>query len=272
MTMDTPVRLAFSHEELCYLLRLLRLPGLPGMSIPVQMGVPAEYEPLALGTAERTLRARGVLNRENDQAVLDAMVAGVIGLCARPQIGLVARWTRTADRVLRGAMYNLTEQTCIKHWSDEGVHTFEVLSPEAIASDVTHLMQPGESPTGGASLTGMEVTGSALVLAVVNAYLESPDPQKLWDSLSRLQMPEAEATLLIEAMQNGVVGSGSVGMWRGPDTASILNMAVLELPGALWLLHPVIQQGSDARYRIESVSHEGLQQSLIDQLNRLVAG
>lgn len=118
----------FSQEELVVLLWLMRTPTLPGLGRDPLNGLTGEAAASALGSADRALRARGmVLINEVGQVGLDQGALALLGTCAAPDITVLYTTMRSEGLPSMRYLY-ATDLMTVEHTNaTPGVHRFAAL-------------------------------------------------------------------------------------------------------------------------------------------------
>lgn len=75
------------HEELVILLGILKASTLPGLEDDLLEGLSEEQKEASLATAERSLRARGIINfdEEDERIKVEPLTLALLGTCVYPQ-------------------------------------------------------------------------------------------------------------------------------------------------------------------------------------------
>lgn len=123
---EAPPSLTFSHEEIVLLLGLLRVPTMPGIGTEPFAGLSPEQTRLLLGSAERSLQARGLLRwqAEGDTLHVEKFVLALLGPCCLPEFSVIV--TRGPKDGLPETVYVHAAQTMIVEHAVTGpaLHTF----------------------------------------------------------------------------------------------------------------------------------------------------
>lgn len=134
--MPNTLLLRFAIEELVYLLRALQIGEFPGLDEQPLGKLDADHQALALAVADRTLRARRIVQWEGQEnRAVDPIAAGLLRDTAHP------RYTLLADIVYAGKspiryLFTFSAYAAIEHWQPEpGIHQFIAIGdlPEVIA-------------------------------------------------------------------------------------------------------------------------------------------
>jgi len=143
-----PLSLRLSTEELMLVLWLLNTPTLPGMGDNPFGEWSQEQISAALACAERSLRARQLVNKGEDGRIqMDQVVMALVGTCAVPEFSVVL--TSEAPDTGRIVHYfHATHLLAVEHSNPEpGVHLFEALTDaSAILKRLEALLQIDQQP------------------------------------------------------------------------------------------------------------------------------
>lgn len=133
--MSDTLLLRFAAEELVYLLRALQIGEFPGLEEQALGNLDADHQALALAVADRTLRARHVVQWEgHEDRAVDPIAAGLLRDAARPEYTLLADIAH-AGKSLTRYLFTFSEYAAIEHWQPEpGIHQFLAIGdlPEVI--------------------------------------------------------------------------------------------------------------------------------------------
>lgn len=162
--MSAQLRLRFSQEELDYLRKVLDLEQMPGLARRGEQArnLPEEQRQLLLLTADRSLRARGLVGLlDNDRRSINPLVAGLLRAYAQPQPALFLSTIRTGWG--RGQwLYVFNEQIIFEQCEPEpGVLQFLVLNKQADFQErLSHLLQFPQ-PANGTAPGKLRLAGDA---------------------------------------------------------------------------------------------------------------
>lgn len=135
-----------SQEELLYLLRVLGAPIIPGMAPTVFDGATKRDIGIAVGVAERSLIARGlIIPKDNGKVDIDEAVLALVGTCAMPVYSVVVEVA--SAETSQGIFWHGTEHILVEHNSPlRGIHKFKALEKEInLAKHIQEcLPSPGE--------------------------------------------------------------------------------------------------------------------------------
>ncbi|WP_455387529.1 hypothetical protein [Petrachloros mirabilis] len=113
------------REELVVLLKMLHVPTLPGLGENPLDGLTEDQMDIALLTAERALRARGILRSEAENRVaLDPVAFALLGTCILPEISILVQ-SQTMDGHNTVRYYHATSKLSVEHsFPQVGLNSF----------------------------------------------------------------------------------------------------------------------------------------------------
>jgi hypothetical protein len=120
--MSAIIRLRLAREEIHVLLRLAQLPGMIGVE-PIKPGPDGEA---LFNLALRTLIARGIVQIDGENLVVDQSIIGIVAASAGPDVIAVIQTHSVHCDVITTLPIQLKPGLLISHTADQGIHTFEV--------------------------------------------------------------------------------------------------------------------------------------------------
>ena len=162
--------LSFAQEELVLLLKLFDATTIPGMGKEPLAGLSEEQQKLLLSSAERNLKARGVLAVLNHEQIhVDQFTIALIGPCVFPEYSILISQIILGQEP-RSHYFHHGNRMVIEHFlSDLALHTFVAL-PGRVAVE-QRLMTLLEFSTVKASATAkgfqMSINGFQKELALL---------------------------------------------------------------------------------------------------------
>lgn len=170
---EEKLTLDLGQEELVVLLWLLRTPTLPGLGADPLQGLKGEVAAQALASAERSLRARGLLVVKDEGPLeIDATVMALVGTCVIADSTLVCT-TAENDGAFNSRYLYSTKHLIVEHTNSEsGIHHFETVAGKKgqatriiEALDLQDTPAPSGSPIIASEKQIQELTASLARLA-----------------------------------------------------------------------------------------------------------
>jgi hypothetical protein len=265
---EETITLTLGNEEVALLLHIMRAKTLPGLGEDPLGGIDEQQAAAALVSAERSLRARGVItvNEAAKRVEISAIALALVGTCLKSQRSFLAT-TVSPDGTNHVCYYHVTDRLTVEHsFPEVGLQQFTGAAEarEMLARVSGHLRLDGQmAATGG----GGKVTQAAFDQAKGLAQQGNTG-----DALKTLEdgglSPQA-AGELVKTLEDPV-RSGSflrVDYTQPGDRAGKINargFACLEGKNGLWLLlpdendkNPLVaiepQSANDVESRIEAL-------------------
>lgn len=229
--------LQLSHEELVLVLWLLNTPTIPGLGSNPFGDLPREQAVAALGSAERSLRARNLLGLTPDGRIqLDQVVVALVGTCAVPDFTMVVIWQPSnGDQVVH--FFHATQYMVVEHSNPQvGVHLLQALPSTLLLQRVASLLhlQEQEAPKGHLSRIREQILRQASELATTSG--SERVREFLQESGLSPQTAIAFTTTLTNIVANSVVAAACNLRQREPISDA---WVFLEGENGLWSLHTV---------------------------------
>ncbi len=244
----TPAVVTLSREELLYLMQMLKIPALPGFSVPAQPETPDDLQIAVMAGTERALRARGFLRVEDSRATVESALLGILGFCARPARGLMLTCAKTGGAPL-SAIYLLSDDLRVKHASGDGLHSFALMeSDRAVVDDVLALLNLASAPGGEVEAWEFEITGRDLLAAALTRLNTAESGEATLTALLNRGAREDEVRQLVQIMHHDALASAFVGVWPGDEP----GFGIIETAAAWWLLLPLGRAGNSVRYCVRA--------------------
>lgn len=269
--MSEAATFSLSQEELLYLLRLLKIPTLPGISPKAWSEIPDSDFAVMLGAGERSLQARELLRLEGDQWVLEVTVAGILGFCLRPTYGLLVKRTVLGEDLAQSVIYHLSARLHLKHHAINGVHHFTLFPDSAAVFENIQNMILGDDMNEASEYheVEFEVPTPALLLTAIGRHTESES-----DTINRLQqlgMSGPVVTELTRIMRHELVSTSIVGVWRTPeDETPPTTFGILQSANQWWLLTTKQLDSVEPKYLINSIRFDMLREYLSETLAKFL--
>ena len=134
---ESTITLTLAIEELLLFLRLLKVEHMPGLPETPWAGVPDEQSARALVAAERSLRARGLIQvRKDERRVdIDPVLTGLVAACLIPHYSVRAIFQQ-AGQDPETRYYHVTPTLSVEHASPgAGLHAFTAATAPESQSD-----------------------------------------------------------------------------------------------------------------------------------------
>jgi hypothetical protein len=229
---NLPPSLTLSHEELILLLKLFgarTIPGLPSNPFP---GLPEEQVNLLIASAERNLRARGLLFVSPEGKItVERFVLALLGPCVAPEFSCVALRARKGGQVDL-VYFHAAQMMTVEHIvSGPGLHTFAALKDrQAMFNRLVAFVNLDGQPLRQAPAG--QVSAGALTQGIQAAVQEIPSVQNLLASGAQESefhrslaedLSQFAATSRVVAIQHTIDGQ-----------VTAQNYAFIESSHALW--------------------------------------
>lgn len=269
MTPRAEVKL--STEELVYLLTLLSIPSLPGLPPDLRSSLDGKLFEALMGSAERSLRARDFLRFEDQSLIIESVLMGILGFCARDNYSIVATRTLPDDQH-RTLFYHLRDTLRIRRHEELGVHHFGLLPdvPSAL-QDILSFVQ-GETPMPeDCPPFSAEVNAMALFAVRLLGAREESKRRAARLSLEQQNMPAPLVEALSHLTQENLVASITISQLRALPNEPALAWGAFQAQDGWWTMTPIgdIDAG---RYQLERVGQGrfqiALETSLMPYLTR----
>jgi hypothetical protein len=231
-----------SQEELIYLLQLLQLANLPGMSLNPLAGTDEQQFLSAMSIAERCLRARGFIQFDiaAQRMNIESAVVGTLSFCARAPQSIAVRRMQADGRQV-AAMYHLSAPLKIKHQAVMGVHEFALIQEaNSVLNDIMNLITDDVVMKTVDLETIAEMPASVLVAAGLLRRADQVNDNEMIDALRHLGVDEVEAKHINHIFRHELVASVVIGPWSPPleGVDSFPALALLQGKNVWWVLAP----------------------------------
>ncbi|MBN1563777.1 MAG: hypothetical protein JXA10_08055 [Anaerolineae bacterium] len=250
--MDQPTTLSLSQEELTYLLHLLKIPALVGLSPRSTNGMNPYHFHALMSAAERSLRARQWLTLgPGGDRVIDTELFDILRFCARPDYTiLVARYLLDAKPA--HAVYYLSGRTRIKQYVENGVHHFVRLADDmTVFDDLFGIITAHEDVNDGARGNAGYCIPATLMLALSRIRsTDDLDHEALRNQLVGQGLPETGADHLAHLVRYEMIANTTISAQprRSPHKTGELKptpapvFSLMQTQAAWWLASPVTMQ------------------------------
>jgi len=265
---DPILRLTFSQEEIALLLYLMRVPYMLGVGSNPLEGLTQAQAVQALSSADRSLRARGMIAPKAENIVeIDPFVLGLVAPCAMPEVSiLVSRSERGAPaqvRLLHRAKGLEVEHTL----PEQGLHRFEAL----IAPDSLHKRLASLLPS-----RMHEYNGQAMGSLTREQYNRARDAVQTGEGNLTLPLfQEAgllveDADLLIKTLHNPEVEVSFGFVMNISGEALTAGFTLLEGLQSLWILEDSSPESTTdiTLYRVPSAAPRIRLDEYVAQINK----
>lgn len=245
------LQVTLGREELSVLLRLFHAPALPGMEENPWQGMPAGLAAAAMVSAERSLRARGILNvQESGKRIeVEPVTMALVGSCLKPRYSLRVA-SQMAGKILTTCFYHVALHLTVEHASPEiGLYQFTgVAEPREMIPRIMALLQltpsVAQSPTA-------EIAESKLLQARRQA--QAGDTDSVRSLLRSNGVADITADALALTFANPLVNSSIVRViYAGSPEQQTQGFSVLQASNALWAMTPI--QNGELRINIQAVT------------------
>ncbi len=256
--MTDQIKITLSHDELLYILQVLRLPTLPGLPSDLMDNLTVDAYQQLLGSAERSLNARGYIQIENERLVVESALVGIIGFCAgAPNTVRLVRTDLSGNSV--GVVYHFSQTLKIKHHTNRGVHYFTFLP-----DNETAIKDMAQEMRGNASVAShlkpplaLHIPAAALLIASVTR-LQAINEKALVEGLAKNGLTVQDAQAIIQILRYEVIASVSVGIWQLPHEAiqepKEENFGLLFTQQGWYALHSVAGENEKTLYYMEPLA------------------
>jgi hypothetical protein len=229
---DLPPSLTLSHEELVLLIKLFgakTIPGLPADSLP---GLPEEHVNLLLASAERNLRARGLLFiSPKGKISVERFALALLGSCVAPEFSAIGVRARKGNRIDM-VYYHAAQMMTVEHLvTGPGLHTFAMLKDRQNLFNrlvrFVNLDAQTLHPAPGGQLNASTLTQAIQAVdqgpAVIKAVLTSEGAEPVFVNQFARDLVDLEAITNVTAVHH--MADGQV---------SIQRYSFIECAKALW--------------------------------------
>jgi len=259
--------LTLGREELIFLLRLFHVPTLPELGEDPLAGMSEEQAAAALASAERSLRARGLLRvvEKEKRVEVDPVAMALVGSCLRPRFSLLVSFQIQGGELAR-RYYHVASHLTVEHTSPEiGIDRFiGVAEPSDMfprIADTLHI-------TDQAALSCPPSRVRESILTQVRDRVRAREVEIAQALLRQEGVPDATAYALIETLAQPISNSSIVRIEGfGSQDKQVQGFSLLEGNNGLWALIPDNQEEGDLWVRIEPISAEIVK----DRLAKLLA-
>jgi hypothetical protein len=260
------IHLRLGREELALMLRILRTPTLPGLGTDPLEGLTEEQADLALTAAERSLRARGILQvAEGEKRVqVDPVTFALIGTCILPKTSLMMS-CQTMDGKTTIRYYHIGEHLTVEHSFPEiGVSSFwgtaqwRPMLPRML--DLLQLDRKESLLCPPVSLLNDQLD-LAKDLAIKQNLLALQE--LLRKSGAASDSAELLAQTLVRARRScAMVKIDYSNRGTATPASSVAGFATIEGSGSLWLLTPETTNTGQPATRLELASGDQVKERL----------
>ncbi|NTW03751.1 MAG: hypothetical protein HGA19_21175 [Oscillochloris sp.] len=147
--MSDTVTLTFGYEEVLLLTRLLKIPALPGMAEDLLAHTPDAQLTAALGSAERSLQARGMvkINTADTPVAIYRPILALFSSCAHAQ-AIATVMVKATGQPLQVRFYHIAEHLSVERsFPRAGLHTFTgAVSSQVFAEQLGTFLKLGKQP------------------------------------------------------------------------------------------------------------------------------
>lgn len=195
--MSDTLTLTFGYEEVLLLTRLLKIPALPGMADDLLANTPESEIKAALGSAERSLQARGMvkINANETPISIYRPILALFASCANAQaIATIA--VKANNQPLQVRFYHIAAHLSVERsFPHAGLHTFTgAVSPQIFAERLDTFLELSKQPLA----SDISVT---LTRAVYEQAQQSPSVEAAAQSLVAGGVAQDAAQILAADMQ-----------------------------------------------------------------------
>lgn len=265
--MDTEMlTVKLGREELLLLLRIFHAPTLPGLEADPLSGMSAEQVAIALVSAERSLRARGILRFDESQKRIEVepVTMALVGSCLQPQFSLLVT-SRARGEDQKTCFYHVAPHLVIEHSSpDTGVYQFTgVATAKEMLPRIMGTLHLSQLAAWQCPSTRVQES----VLLQVRDYAQAGEVEKSRTLLRAAGVADVTAEALIKTLRAPLLNASFVRVeYSQPEAKQVQGFSILEGTDTLWALTPVQAQEGNLAIQIESVSAQTAQDHVRDLL------
>lgn len=237
MLASESLTMAFSQEEVVYLLALIQVRFIPGLG-EAPLGEATEDQVRgALAGAERALTARGLVSVSGDgRRLIQSYVMGLVGTCAYPAKSLLLNVEPGTSPAQAYYFHVGPEQLTVEHTVPQnGIHLFTAyeqagdgLARIASLLNIDHQAAPG----GDSGKLEERTLPIALDLIAAGAL------EKAQQVLSQGGLDAATAAVLVSSLESLVARVDCLGVEHGSEPAKLTSYSLLVTAKGYWLLEP----------------------------------
>jgi len=266
--MNTEVKIpsfTISHEELALLLQILRAPGLMGFEEKPLAELTQEQTAMAMVSAERSLRARGLIRlvEEEKRIEIDTVVMAFLGTCLTPDYSIMI--TSTKKEGMQGAYYyHVSTHLAVENYSPEsglyrfsGAERLQDLFPNI--ERVAHLEnQPAPAKAGGRI--------KEKILTQARDASRAGKKTEAADILKGGGLSAVSSKALVATLEAPINNGSVIRLDFEKEQAQSTGFSFLEGRAGIWILTP--EEDSDPLWiRIEPCSAEEIRNRLRTLIN-----
>jgi hypothetical protein len=267
--MNQPTTILLSQEELTYLLHLLKIPSLAGISPRSTNGMNAYQFHALMNAAGRSLRARQYLTiSAGGDSVIASELFDTLRFCARPDyIILVSR--QLLDAAPAQAVYYLSGRTRIKQYVNTGVHHFVTLPDDiSVFDDLFGIITAHEDVVDGTRGCAEYHIPTALMLALTRIRsTDGLDHETLRRQLVNQGLSEASAAHLAHLVRYEMIANTTISAQprrnhrkaKTPVRAPAPIFNLMQTEAAWWLASPITpEQDTPPHYTLTALDTPAL--------------
>lgn len=254
--------LTLGREELFLLLHIFHVTALPGLEEDPLLGMSEEQAAAAFVSAERSLRARGLIRilEEEQRIEVDPVVMALVGSCLRPEFSLlVSSQTQAGEPGTR--YYHIAAHLTVEHASPEtGVHHFTgVGEPEEMLPRVMAFLDLSHQ-------VALQCPASRVresVLIQVRDRVQGGEAEVAQGLLHKDGVADITAEGLIETLAQPVSNASVARVdYSKAEDEQVQGFSILAGSNALWILTPEEGEEDELWVNVESTSVDIVKDSI----------
>ena len=226
------------HEELAYMLILMRAKTLPGLEEDLLKGLDDRQKEAVLGASERSLVARGIIRIEEgeNKVEIDPLTLSLLGTCVYPQRTSSLTVIDKGGNV-DGRYYHARDSFLVEHsFPGTGVHEFTVSNSEkAMEERILRFIALGDDPPPEGEAITISVPDAAEVLD----QMRRGGRNALREILVNIGLSEEKADTLYELFDTSdkCIMVNRVDFGPSREELQVRGAAFLKSPGGLWAFY-----------------------------------
>ena len=241
------------HEELLVILRVLKARTILGLKDDPMEDYTEEQAAVAMGTAERSLRAQGLLNILEDQGTVEVepVLMSTIGTCAYPQTSIAVVLFVNEDSVVP-RFYHKRDKLLVEHvTAGDGIHEFTIAEQQdAIWGRLLEFLSLSEKP----AMSDTRYEASLDMLEELRGLIQKGSTDVAIDKLAEKGFDRESAESYVEMLQNADRNYLIVRSDYSEDfeISTVENLFILDGEKGTWLISSNDSTGDTAV--VENVS------------------
>jgi hypothetical protein len=258
------LQVTLGREDLFVLLQIFHAPALPGLEGNPWEGMPAGLAAAALVSAERSLRARGILLVKEDEKRIEVepVTMALVGSCLKPRYSLLVT-SQARGQSLTTRFYHIAPHLTVEHSSPEvGLYQFTGVAEqrEMVPRILTSLQL---SAPVLLHCPPAQITEATLIQA--RSQAQAGDTEYVHSLLRNSGVADTTADALATTLANPLMNGSIVKLeYSKPPQDQAHGFSILEGTNGLWAMTPT--KNGELKIKIESVSTQQVEERLTDLL------